>query len=148
MNSEESRALQDIEQYGCHVLQVLEDAIHPRFSYSIGIEQTTGHPELIVTGLQHELAASIINEYCSRLKAGESFQPNYAYSGFLEGFDVVLKQVNPKHYREYFGWALWLYKGSSFRVFQLVYPSTQGVWPWDPEAPDDYLWFLPHLYDD
>ena len=68
------------------------------------------------------------------------------YDGFLEGFEVTFKLVEKKHYKEYFGWAQWLYKDKSYRVLQLIYPNTSGVWVWDKEADDDLKWFIPRLY--
>jgi len=146
MEPGDEKALEDIEKYGCHILHILEEGEYPRFTYSIGIQKQTGQPELIVTGLKRELAHWIINEYNSRVRSGEIFNPNELYGGFLEGFEVTFKEVEKRHYREYFGWGLWLYKGEDFRVLQLIYPSTFGVWPWDKDPPSDYTWFIPKLY--
>jgi hypothetical protein len=142
----EEKALSDIEKYGCHILHVLEEGEYPRFSYSIGIQKNTGKPELIVTGLKKELAHNIINEYNRRVREGEVFLPDEYYDGFIEGFDVTFKEVEKKHYEEYFGWARWLYKGDNFKVLQFIYPSTSGIWPWNSEAPEDFTWFIPNLY--
>lgn len=146
MDKGEEKALSDIEEYGCHILHVMEEGEHPGFTYSIGIEKSTGQPELIVTGLKKELAHWMINEYNGRVKSGEVFEPNKCYNGFLDGFEITFKEVEKTHNSEYFGWARWLYKGDNFRVLQLIYPSTSGVWPWDPDAPDDFTWFIPRLY--
>ena len=131
----DKKALEDIEEYGCHILHIIEEGEYPRFSYSIGIQKQTGQHDLIVTGLKRDLAHRIINEYNHRVRVGEIFQPNEFYSGFLEKFEVTFKEVEKRHYREYFGWGLWLYKGDDFRVLQLIYPSTSGVWPWDKDPP-------------
>jgi hypothetical protein len=141
----DDKALADIEQYGCQILHVLEDESGPGFSYSIGIEKTSGQPELLVTGLKRELAHSIINQYNQRVRAGERFEPDRFYSGFLGEFEVMFRRVLREHYEEYFGWGRWLYKGDDFRVYQLIWPSTRGVWPWDPKAPHDYTYFIPIL---
>jgi len=141
----EDKALADIRQYGCHILHVMEDETGPRFSYSIGIEKSSNHPELIVTGLKRDLAHRIINAYNERIRGGERFEPDTLYPGFLGNFDVMFRPVLEEHYEEYFGWARWLYKGDDFNVYQLIWPSTKGVWPWDPQAPDEYTWFIPLL---
>jgi hypothetical protein len=146
MDKHEEKALGDIEKYGCHILHVMEEKELPRFSYSIGIEKCTGQPELIVTGLKKELAQWIINEYNSRVKAGEVFKPDTFYKGFIEGFDVTLKYVAQKYYQEYLGWGKWLYGNNSFKVLQLIYPSASGVWPWEENAPKDFKKFIPLLY--
>jgi hypothetical protein len=36
-------------------------------------------------------------------------------------------------------WASWLYKGQPFRVYQIIWPTTTGVFPWEPGASD---WFI------
>jgi len=146
MDKGEEKALSDIEKYGCHIIHVMEEGEYPRFTYSIGIEKNTGQPELLVTGLKRELALWIINEYNSRVKSGEVFEPNKFYSDFLDNFDVTFKEVEKTHYREYFGWDIWFYKGEDFKVLQLIYPSTSGVWPWDPGVTEDFSWFIPRLY--
>ena len=146
MNKSEKKALEDIEEYGCHIIHVLEETEYPPFSYSIGIDQSIDQPELIITGLKRELSHWIINEYNNRIREREVFQTDRTYDGFLDGFEVIFKEVEKKHYREYFGWGLWLYKGDNFKALQLVYPSTSGIWPWDEGAPDDLTWFIPKLY--
>ena len=139
------KALADIDEYGCHILHVLEDETGPRFSYSIGVEKTSQQPELIVTGLNRELAHSVINEYNDRIRNGESIEPDKMYSGFIGNFDVLFRPVLKKHYEEYFGWGRWLYEGDEFRVYQLIWPSTNGVWPWEADAPSNYTYFIPLL---
>lgn len=143
--SGDDKALADIEKYGCHILHVMEDETGPPFAYSIGIEKTSNRPELVVTGLKRKLAQWIINEYNNRIRAGESFEADKFYSGFLGDFDVMFRPVLKEHYEEYFGWGRWLYKGDEFRVLQLIWPSTSGVWPWDPAATEDYTYFMPLL---
>jgi hypothetical protein len=76
----------------------------------------------------------MVNEYNRRVRAGENFVPGARYSGFIEGFDVLVERVHESHYDEYFGYNRWLYRGSNFEVLQLVYPNTSGVWPWDENA--------------
>ncbi|RVC28185.1 DUF4262 domain-containing protein, partial [Mesorhizobium sp. M7A.F.Ca.CA.004.04.2.1] len=46
--------------------------------------------------------------------------------------------VHIEHYREHFGWDLWFYDGLDFRVLQLIYPTVDGIWPWQAEASN---WF-------
>ena len=148
MDQFEENALKNIEDYGCHVLHVLEEDEHPGFSYSVGIEKSSGRPELIVIGLDQEIAHWIVNEYNSRIQSGEIFETNEFYSDFLEGFEVTFKAVEKKHFTEYFGLGKWLYNGEDFNALQLIYPSTSGIWPWDKNAPDDFTWYAPKLYAD
>jgi len=145
MDEYEQKAIDDIEQYGCHILHVMEDEENPRFTYSIGIEKSTGKPDLIIYGLKNEVAQWMINEYNTRIRNGEVFEPSKFYNGFLDGFDIAFIEVTKKHYKEHFGWGLWYNNGDNFKMLQLVFPSTSGVWPWDKEAPEDFTWFQPLL---
>ena len=138
MDAGEQKAVSDIEQYGCHVIHVMEEGELPPFAYSVGIEKTSKAAELVVIGLKRPLAHSIINEYNRRVRGSERFEAGQLVSGFLEGFDCQLRPVHPSHYREYFGYDLWFYKGAGFRMLQLVYPTVEGIWPWDMAASE---WF-------
>ncbi|RWE77141.1 DUF4262 domain-containing protein [Mesorhizobium sp.] len=134
-DAEEAKALADIDEYGCHILYVLEEDENPPFAYSVGIEHNFGVPELAVIGLKPELSMTIINEYCRRVRGGERFRIGERASGFLGGgFDCQFGAVHPDHYPEYFGWDIWFYDGPDFRIMELIFPTTSGVWPWDAEA--------------
>ena len=145
MDSGEEKALADIAEYGCHVLQILAEGDLPPFSYTVGIERASSAPELVVIGLKQPLAHFVVNEYNRRVRAGEQFSPGQFASGFVEGFDCQFREVHRSHYHEYFGWDIWLYGGNEFRVLQLVYPTTDGVWPWDTEASKWFVAWQPVL---
>jgi Domain of unknown function (DUF4262) len=133
MEASERKALADIEQYGCHFIHVLaEDDLSP-FSYSVGIQRSSGGPEVIVIGLEQSLSHFIVNEYNRRVRAGERFAPGQRVSGFIEGFECEFRSVHPSRHRGYMGWDNWLYGGRPFEALQLVYPTTSGVWPWMPK---------------
>ena len=87
----------------------------------------------------------IINEYYERNKSGESFEAKKFYSGFLEGFDCYFEEVDQQFYEEYMGQALCLYKNTLFPAFQLIYPTTSGIYPSDINASDDFKVIQPTL---
>lgn len=138
MDPDEEKALADIEKYGCHIIHVMAEGEAAPFSYSIGIWRSTGAPELVEVGLKPPIAQFAINEYNRRVRSGERFEDGQFAGGFLEGFDCLFREVDRAHYRDYLGWARWLYRGNDFPTLQLVYPTTSGVWPWQPEASE---WF-------
>lgn len=141
LDESDKKALDDIKKYGCHILNVFEDGEYPNFTYSIGIEQTLEKPEIIIVGLKRELAHSVVNNYCQRLKEGEVFEPGNYYADFLDGFDVCFIEVATRHYEDHFGWARWLYKGNKFSALQMIFPTTDGIWPWDSKVSESFLWW-------
>lgn len=134
-----------IAEHGCTVIHVLEEGDLPPFTYSIGVMQETGEPEVVVIGLQRELAHFIVNQYNIRVRSGERFLAGGHYAGFLEGFDVCAIEVPPSEYDEYVGQALDYYGGAQFRLLQLVYPTTSGLWPWSEGAPEGFRKWQPVL---
>jgi hypothetical protein len=145
MDRAEKKCLDDIEKYGCHIIHVFEEGELPPFSYSVGLERSIGRPELIIIGLRRELAHYMINEYCARARAGETFSPGMRAQGFLDDFDCEFRTVSPIHYEQYTGWDIWLYGGTNFRLLQLVYPSTTGAWPWDEDSGEAFQAWQPVL---
>lgn len=147
MDERDQKALNDIEEYGCQVINVAAGEGEPSFTYSIGISLKQSKPDVLILGLKTELAHSIVNNYKNRLLQGEVFVPEKYYPDFLGDFNVCFIKVHKKYYKEYFGWGLWLHGGDDFEVLQMVWPTTEGVWPWAGEKSDFYKWAQPILTD-
>lgn len=130
------KLIQDINEFGLHVIHVLEDETGPGFSYSVGLYHTLKQPEVIIIGLNRELCHSIINEIDERVKKGENFKSGEYYSGLIEGFDCYFVDVNKKYLEEYVGQALWFYEDSDFPLLQCIYPTTTGIYPWQTDWPE------------
>lgn len=142
----DAKALADIETYGLHVISVSGEGDLPPFSYSIGIERSLGLPELIVIGLRANVAHAAINACYDQLRAGAQIVPGTRVADLLGGgFECVIGEVAPSHYRDYMGWALWLYEGENFRAWQIVYPDTAGIFPWEPQASAWFKGWQPQL---
>jgi hypothetical protein len=141
----DERTRGDIAKYGCTVMHVMEEGELPPFAYSIGIQQETGSPEVVVIGLKQPMAHSVVNEYNSQVRAGERFEPGKFYSGFLEGLDVCVEEVPRSAYEDYFGQNLDFYGGPKFNVLQIIYPTTKGVWPWAEDAAPSFRQWQPIL---
>ena len=145
MDKADRLVLENIQKFGCQVMHIAAEDDLPPFAYSVGIQQTTSVPEVVVIGLKQPMAHFVVNEYNNRVRNGELFVPGQKYSGFIGGFDVLVSVVDKSYYEEYFGVDLWLYKGPNFDVVQLIYPSTSGVWPWQSQASDGFKAWQPVL---
>ena len=145
MSKSDQKTLDNIKEYGCHVVGVLEGEDEPTFCYSIGIFETKNEPELLVMGLDPKLAQNMINRYNRLLKEGRKFKLGTYYSGFLEGFDVFFIEVDEKYHDTYPLACNTHYQEKPYRVLQMVWPTTSGLWPWDDETSDFYRWSQPIL---
>ena len=125
-----------IRDHGCSVICVAEcfGPGMPAFAYSVGLGHTAGAPEVCLTGVHHSVAHPVLNIYRRRVLEGEQFLPGVGYPDFLEGYDVRFFPVKPSQLR-WLGQARWLYQQTPFTAVQLVYPSPEGLWPWDRNYP-------------
>ncbi|MEO7984136.1 MAG: DUF4262 domain-containing protein [Bacteroidota bacterium] len=103
----DKKLINDINEYGLHVIRVMEDESGPAFTYSVGLYHSYKHPEVLIIGLKQELSHSIINEIGERIKNGESFEAGKSYPGFIEGFDCCFLNIKKEFYKEYVGYSLW-----------------------------------------
>jgi hypothetical protein len=131
----DKRVADDVQRYGCHVISVFDpEQKEPCFSYSVGIQETSGAPEAIVIGLRPELGGFIINEYNRQVRSGRKFRRGVPYPKFLRGFSVYIEPVLGRRNAEYTYGCDRYYKDAPYAVVQIIYPNTSGVWPWSRAA--------------
>jgi hypothetical protein len=142
-----SKIQENIDQYGWHIISVLADDIGPSFSYSIGLYESFGHPEVIFVGLKIELAQILINNIGHSIKEGVTYDQDKFYTDILDNYECRMLKVHGSNYDEYVGQAQNHYNGP-FPLLQCVYPTINGVFPWDKEWPSDLLSVQPLLSED
>lgn len=142
LDEHDQKFLDIIEEHGWHVMYVGSDEKGPSFTYSTGIFALTGHPELIVFGLQMDVAHSVVNEYASRLLRGDTFLVGDFYEDFLEGYPVTFMAVeDEEQIKRHATWTGWFYDRRPFPLLQLVYPdSKSGAFPWQPGYREEWRW--------
>jgi Domain of unknown function (DUF4262) len=129
----------NISEFGCHIYSIFDpEEKSQSFTYSIGIEASTGEPEAIVMGVRTTLGGHMINEYDRQLREGVRFKRGTLYDGFIDGFQVYLEPARSNLLGEYTLGCERYYRDAPFSVVQIVWPSPQGVWPWQKSASD---WF-------
>lgn len=96
----------DIAEFGWHVVLVLEDEEGPPFAYSIGLQHSFGHPEIIMFGLRHESMHGIINWIGEmRIPQGQGY--NYADMVYDNGSILPLVyELKPVSYQSGYRQAL------------------------------------------
>lgn len=129
----EAKVLEDVTEYGVHIVHVLEDDEEEgaRFSYTVGMWHSFRQPEVIVFGLPEAVAHDLLNVAADEAGNGAELTAGSRHDGFLEGYPVRFLAVEPADYPDYVGVGQWAYGDAEFPVVQLVYPDKQGRWPWD-----------------
>ena len=134
----EQKLLDDVRKFGWHCLNVFGDGKHEPFSYTIGLFQTYGHPELLIYGLPGETAHGILNIAAEAAARGQPLNMSEPTDELLEGYPCVFVPVPLVEYPEHVGFARWYYEGDHFPVQQIVWPSKAGHCPWHAEATDSF----------
>ena len=148
MNKDEIKIIDEIEEFGCHVTSVFDpEGKDIDFTYTTGIHKKQNQPELIIVGLRYKLAAWMANEYNRRIQSGKVFKNNTFYEGFLDGFKIIFCPVSNEHKKEYLLSTNWLYKGIDYPAVQLIYPTVNGVWPWEEKSTESFKMLQPSLQE-
>ena len=88
-------------------------------------------------GLDIHLMHQMINGIGDRVKIGIRFLAEARYADILEGYDCKFADVLEKYFEEYFGQAINYYKGHHFQALQCVWPDKRGLFPGDPDFPEN-----------
>jgi hypothetical protein len=149
----EQKCLDDVREYGCHVLQISAEGDDPQFSYSVGFPTSVGQPEVIVFGLKFPIMHNMINEMRKQCAEGLEIEDGIRIADLIEGFDCVARRVVcADAIKEHFGWAIWYHRrqqGTALtEAYQLVWPGkVQGLYPWDEGCDDHVIAQQPALYE-
>ena len=131
-NDYDRAVLGDIGRIGWSVIQINPDKpddSDPLYSFSLGLFHTHNHPEIILLGLPHPIAGQIINNIGGLVLLGQRIEPGF--NDKLASVPLAFVEVDPGYYKQYLGYALWLYGGPHFPMLQCVWPLKSGHFPWD-----------------
>jgi len=121
----------NIEKFGCTVLHIKDrEEGRAHFSYTVGVFDTSGAPELIVVGLLVDTAHFLLNEAVKRLREGINLTMS-RQSDLIEGVDCEFRPVDPKWVAHVMVQSSRYYGGSAFPVLQAIYPDSRGQFPED-----------------
>ncbi len=145
---------------GFAIRHVASSDAEPEFTYTVGLHASgSTRPELFMSGLWREirvqwmlrlgfliqgppsletqrrmaLAQGVRVESLTFPGGGQVFQPGIRYPDLAgNGLPTCFGEVEPQHYESYFGQALVFHGTSAFPVLQIVWPDTQGRFPFEP----------------
>ncbi len=141
----EQLVFDNIREHGWHCTSVGSGDGHPAFSYSIGLFQTYGHPEIVIFGLTSELANSVMWIVARAAERGAPLNLSKPCTGLLEDFSCHFVEVPKAAYENYVFSARWYYQGDEFPLYQIVWPNLDGLFPWSSGADATFLTMQPIL---
>jgi hypothetical protein len=129
---EDARTIGHIEEFGCSIVNAATTNYGLGWSYTIGIFDTSGKPELITVGLPPEVAHIALNEAAKLMRSGADLTKG-RHRELVGRVDCEFRPVDQKWIRQLMGWAIWYYDGTDFPVLQAVYPDRENRFPEDKE---------------
>ncbi len=133
-DDDERHVIEDVRQYGWHIVLIEDAPEGPAFAYSIGIWHTLKQPEIIIFGLGNtKTMGNIINVVGEEMRKGTKFEDWMESDQILDGYNCIFRQVDPAFYPDYVGYAMWFHRPDDFPVLQCVWPDREGRYPWHPE---------------
>lgn len=130
LSPEDERTVSHIEEFGCSVVSVARTEYGFGWSYTIGIFDTAGKPEIITVGLQPETAHFALNEAAKLLRAGVDLTHG-RHPDLIGEVDCEFRPVDRKWIKHLMGWAVWYYDGVEFPCLQAIYPDLENRFPED-----------------
>lgn len=135
----------DIKKYGVHIVHVLGEDEEPNFSYTIGLYELHKKPEIIMIGQSQELHQVILNNLSYDYKEGRILTSGGLEKDILDEYECMVVEVDKEHYEEFVGIAMDYYKSEEFPVYQIIWPTQSGMFPYDTDAPDGFKEWQPVL---
>lgn len=129
---EDERTIGHIEEFGCSVVNVAPTNYGLGWSYTIGIFDTCGKPEIITVGLPPETAHFALNEAAKLMRARTDLRKR-RHRDLVGRVECEFRSVDPKWIAQLMNWAIWYYDGTDFPVLQAVYPDLENRFPEDKE---------------
>lgn len=123
--------VETIHQHGWQVMMIPADDQGPGWAYTIGLWHGHRIPELAMFGLDIHLMQTVLNDLAQRAVEGQTLQADPEVHD-VAGVPVVLKSVDYRWYKAFFGTAIGYYRRPPFPFLQAVWQSRDGAFPWQP----------------
>jgi hypothetical protein len=141
--------LEHVRDPGWGVTMIPADANGPGWAYTVGLWHSYGMPELSMFSLNIETMAACLNLLGDKAKAGKQLAAGQQHGDIVKEHQVELRSVGLPWYRAFFGGAIAFYRRTPFPFLQVVWPTADGLFPWElsaepPEVPaQPWLWLQP-----
>lgn len=139
MNEQEykEKVLENIKRVGWHCTAVLAGENSPPFTYTVGLFKTHGMPELLIIGLPDTLSYKLLDDMIGLLLKDE-LDLSVPSDIIIKNYSVFFVEIDKRHFADYIKSAIWFNDGVDFPAYQMVWPSQDGLFPWDKDATEAY----------
>lgn len=130
LSERDARTVANVEAYGCEVVQIKGCVPNLGWSFTVGVYDTCGKPEVIAIGLREKTALFLLNEAARRLREGVDLTKG-RHREMVGEVECEFRPVDSKWVAHVMGWATWYNGSPDFPVIQAVYPDRENRFPED-----------------
>jgi len=134
----EQKVIDDIANFGWHCISIVAEDEQVAYSFTVGLFQSYGHPELIIFGLPSQVAHQILAIAADAAKSGAPLDLTQPTDALLNNYQCCFAEVPLTEYYEHVGYCQWYYQGNDFPLYQIVWPSRSGLFPWHHQATPEF----------
>ena len=121
-----------IREHGWAACAVVSET-EPAWIYTLGLQGTYGHPELVIYGLGPRLAHDLLRCTIEKIQRGEKIEPGTLVDEVMaDPYKMAAVKVDePLDPRYPLNMATWFTDDADIEAIQLVWPDAAGRYPWD-----------------
>jgi hypothetical protein len=134
-----------IRKSGLSVVCVSGDEKNPPFAYSVGLQKTYDHPEIICFGMPIKLSHQIINDVAEIIKKDGKIKPNTEYTNIFKDSRAIFLPVKKNNIEGYLYVAIGYYGSNNFEALQLIWTDRNNKFPWEKGFEEEFEFYQPLL---
>jgi hypothetical protein len=149
VDSEDAEIAAAVQRQGWFAIAVEGTDEEPSFTYTIGLCDRLGHPEIIALGLEEEPAYGLVSDLVALARSGRRYRPREKILDLILGCPVMLLPVHRTHVLCRMGYALGycrhVSKPDVLQAVQLLWPDRAGRLPIEVGCEPDVASLQPRL---
>ena len=118
-----------IEKNGWHLVTVPESPESPGWAFTVGLQHSHAHPEIVIVGWPAETMEAILEALASDIAHGAQYRSGTTSAGVLEDLTCEFRAVDPTRHENYLAAASRFYGDQSFTAVQCVWPGPDNRMP-------------------
>ncbi|CAN5489608.1 hypothetical protein BH23ACT3_BH23ACT3_07550 [soil metagenome] len=109
------------------------DPPSPAYTYTIGVPEAVGFPEIAVFGLTPVASSGLLDLVVDACRGGTEIPLGVELVGLLDNdLRCLFAPVDIEQWGGFFSTAIAWYRGEPFDLVQMLYPDRNGFMPYEP----------------
>jgi len=130
LNENFTETLNKIEEFGWQTWTVGAEQLKRNFSYTVGVSDIFGLPELITVGLIPETGGHSLNRAVKLMRDGIDLTKG-RFRDIVGEVEVEFQSIDPKWMHHVMLRTDWYYEGRDVPALQLIYPDLENRFQWE-----------------